>query len=54
MINILLALLICIIGAFLYLAASNPKVAQLGLWAFAVGLFWTLAEVPHHVTHLFD
>ena len=54
MLTILIALLVCVVGAFVYLAASNGKVAQLGLYAFAVGLFWTLAEVPHHVAHFLN
>ena len=51
--TILIALLVCIVGAFVAIAASNPKVAVLGTYAFAVGLFWTLAETPHHITQLF-
>lgn len=54
MLIILVALLVCIVGAFVALAASNAKVVQLGYYAFAVGLFWTLAELPHHVAHLLN
>jgi Na+/phosphate symporter len=38
MIIIALSLLIAVIGAFLYLAASNPKVAELGKIMFFCGL----------------
>ena len=48
--TILIALLVCIVGAFAHLA--SPRLTTLGGYAFAVGLFWTLAEAPHHIAHL--
>lgn len=48
--TIVVPLLVCIIGGVVHLTA--PKYAQLGLWAFGVGLWWVLAEAAHHVVHL--
>lgn len=41
MANILVPLLVCIIGAVVHL--TTAKTSQLGLYAFATGLFWTLS-----------
>jgi Flp pilus assembly protein CpaB len=35
---VVLSLLIAIVGAIVYLAASNPKAQQLALYAWAAGL----------------
>jgi hypothetical protein len=48
--SIFIALLVCLIGAVVHL--TSPKLSQLGLWAFGVGLWWTLAQVAHQVLHL--
>lgn len=50
MLTILVPLLVCVVGALVHL--TSPKAAQLGLWAFGVGLFWTLAQASHTVWHL--
>lgn len=40
---IYLSLLICIIGAFMYALAANPKLQELGRIMFGVGLLCFLA-----------
>lgn len=47
--TILVPLLVCLVGAVVHLTSS--KGSQLGLWAFGVGLWWTLALVGHQVLH---
>ncbi len=36
---IYLPLAVAIVGAFFAIASANPKVAELGKWAFVIGLF---------------
>jgi hypothetical protein len=50
MLTIVVALLVCVIGGIVHLL--SPRFATLGAWAFGVGLWWTLAEVAHHVIRL--
>ena len=50
MVSIVVPLLVCVVGALVHL--TSPKAAQLGMWAFGVGLWWTLALASHAVWHL--
>jgi hypothetical protein len=50
MMIVLIPLLVCIAGGALHLL--SPRLATLGGYAFAVGLFWTLAVAAHHVVRL--
>lgn len=52
MIIIGLALLVAIIGAFLYIAASNPKVAELGKIMFFCGLLAFLMRFAVEHIHI--
>jgi hypothetical protein len=54
MLIILFSLLVLIIGALYYLLSGNPKRAQLGLVAFAVGLYWFVGQIASTHLHLFD
>ena len=47
--TIVVPLLVCLVGAVVHL--TSAKASQLGLWAFGVGLWWTLAQVAHQVLH---
>lgn len=38
----LLPLVICIVGALLYLLVNHAKVSELGRWMFILGLAFTL------------
>jgi hypothetical protein len=50
MLTILVSLLVCVIGGLVHMLV--PKLATLGGYAFAVGLFFVLSETAHHVLHL--
>ena len=43
--NVIVALLVCIVGALVHLISTNGKVQPMGLYAFAVGLLVTLLLV---------
>lgn len=45
--SIAIALLVCLVGAVVHLIPNRGS--TLGLYAFAVGLFWCLAAVAGHV-----
>lgn len=49
---ILLSLLVCIMGALVYLLSTRAKLAELGRLAFAVGLFVVLLEAPARIVRL--
>jgi hypothetical protein len=42
MVILITPLLVCVVGALVY-ALANPKLSELGRWAYVVGLFWTVA-----------
>jgi len=48
--TIAIPLLVCIVGGIVHV--TSAKLAQLGAWAFGVGLWWTLAEASRHLVHL--
>ena len=50
MATILLPLFVCFLGAAVALIPNRAQ--TLGVYAFAVGLWWTLAEASHHVVRL--
>jgi Na+/phosphate symporter len=54
MLIILVSLLVLIVGALYYLFNGNPKRAQLGLVAFAVGLFWFVGQIASTHLHFLD
>jgi hypothetical protein len=49
--SIAVALLVCLAGAVVVICSSPPpqRYRDLGLYAYAVGLFWVLASVSQHV-----
>lgn len=49
-----LALLICVIGALVFMLKSPPpdRYRLLGLVAFAVGLWWAISTAPLHIVGL--
>lgn len=49
MMSITIALLVCLVGAIVHLLSTRG--ATLGAYAFAVGLWWTLASVAHDSVH---
>ena len=49
---ILIPLLVCIVGAFVYVVATNGKVAEIGRIAYAFGLLVTLLGVGQAVVTL--
>lgn len=49
MVTLVLALVVCLVGAVVFLI-TDKKAAQLGLYAFAVGLLVTLETVSGAVT----
>jgi hypothetical protein len=51
MATIIIPLLVCLVGALVYGLAAG-KVAQLGLVAFAVGLFWCVYLTLGRAWHL--
>jgi hypothetical protein len=48
--TIAVSLLVCVVGAVVALVPS--KLQPLGLYAFAVGLWWVLASVAGHVVRI--
>ena len=48
--TILVALIVCIAGGIAHVATT--KLSTLGLWAFAIGLYWTLAAVGGSALHV--
>jgi hypothetical protein len=53
MLIIAISLLVCLVGALVYGLAANPKVQNLGVIAFAVGLFWAVYYAAPRMAHLF-
>ncbi len=52
MIIIAVSLLVAVVGAFLYIAASNPKVAELGKIMFFCGMLAFLMRFAVDRIHL--
>lgn len=50
--TILIPILAALIGALVYGFASNGKLAEMGRITFAVGTFWTVAELVGHSVSL--
>jgi len=42
MLTVIWPLLIAVLGALVYAFAANPKLQNMGLVLFAVGIFWTV------------
>ncbi len=49
---ILLPALVALLGLVVYLAAANPKAAELGRIGFFVGLLWGVFLFAHVTVHV--
>lgn len=49
---IYLSLLVCVLGAFVYALAANPKAAELGRGAYECGLLAFLLQLAPHFLQL--
>ena len=50
--EIYLSLLVAVVGALMYALSANPKLAEMGRLAFAVGLLAFLITIPGHMVGL--
>ena len=52
MILALVPALVAVVGALVYALSANPKAAELGRLAFAVGLLWAVYGLAGHVVRI--
>jgi hypothetical protein len=47
-----LPLVVLVAGALLFALSANPKLSEMGKWAFIVGLFWLVGTLASAKLHL--